>query len=42
MPAARYGELLRATFERDYAPRFARLGIDARPAWDVDPPAGAS
>jgi hypothetical protein len=46
MPAARYGELLRATFERDYAPRFARLGIDARAAWaasgDVDPPVGAS
>lgn len=53
MPAARYAELLRATFERDYAPRFARLGIDARPAWaagrawagmagDVDPPVGAS
>jgi hypothetical protein len=28
MPAARYAAILRATFERDYAPRFARLGID--------------
>jgi hypothetical protein len=33
MPAARYGELLRRTFERDYVPRFARAGIDARAAW---------
>jgi hypothetical protein len=33
MPAARYAELLAATFERDYLPRFRRLGIDARVAW---------
>jgi hypothetical protein len=33
MPAARYGESLRLTFERDYVPRFSRLGIDARAAW---------
>jgi len=33
MPAARYGELLRMTLERDYVPRFSRLGIDARAAW---------
>jgi hypothetical protein len=30
MPPARYGELLQVTFEKDYVPRFARLGIDAR------------
>jgi hypothetical protein len=30
MAAAKYGAVLRATFERDYVPRFARLGIDAR------------
>ena len=33
MAPARYGELLRMTFDRDYVPRFARLGIDARGAW---------
>lgn len=33
MAPARYGELLRMTFERDYVPRFARLGVDARGAW---------
>ena len=33
MAPARYGELLRMTFDRDYVPRFARLGIDARAAW---------
>ena len=33
MPPARYGELLRETFEKDYVRRFARLGIDARAAW---------
>jgi hypothetical protein len=36
MPPARYGELLRVTFEKDYVPRFARLGIDARGAWGTD------
>jgi hypothetical protein len=33
MPPARYGELLRETFEKDYVRRFARLGIDAHAAW---------
>jgi hypothetical protein len=33
MPAARYGEVLSMTLERDYVPRFARFGIDAREAW---------
>jgi hypothetical protein len=33
MPAARYGELLRMTLERDYVRRFAGVGIDARLAW---------
>jgi hypothetical protein len=32
MPAARYGDLLRVAFERDYAPRFARLGIHVDPS----------
>jgi hypothetical protein len=31
MPPARYGELLRETFAKDYVPRFARVGVDARP-----------
>jgi len=34
MAPARYGEVLRTTFERDYVPRFARLAVDARTAWD--------
>ena len=29
-----YREALDKTFERDYLPRFAKLGIDARPAWE--------
>jgi hypothetical protein len=33
MPAARYHEILLRTLERDYVPRFARVGIDARAAW---------
>lgn len=30
MPPARYGQILKASFERDYMPRFAEVGIDAR------------
>ena len=30
MPDARYADLLRVAFERDYAPRFGRLGIETR------------
>jgi len=33
MPAARYGEILARTFERDYVPRFRELGVEARDAW---------
>jgi len=33
LAAPRYGEVLESTFERDYLPRFSRLGIDARPGW---------
>ncbi len=35
MPAARYAEVLWETFDKDYVPRFARLGIDARAAWQA-------
>jgi hypothetical protein len=42
MPAVRYGELLDATFERDYVPRFRRQGIDARAAWGDAAGAGAA
>jgi hypothetical protein len=35
MPPARYDAILALTFERDYVPRFRRLGIDARPAWSA-------
>lgn len=33
MPIARYAAQLEKTFERDYVPRFRRLGFDARAAW---------
>jgi hypothetical protein len=32
-PAADYGAILAATFERDYRPRFTARGIDPAPAW---------
>jgi hypothetical protein len=35
MPAARYAEVLEATLERDYVPRFGTHGIDARSAWQT-------
>jgi len=34
MPSARYGVILNEVLERDYVPRFAARGIDARSAWD--------
>jgi hypothetical protein len=33
MPTAAYGQILQQVFDRDYTPRFARLGIDAAEAW---------
>jgi hypothetical protein len=33
MPPAEYARVLEATLERDWVPRFGRLGIDARAAW---------
>jgi hypothetical protein len=33
MPQAKYGEVLRRTLQRDWVPRFAKLGIDAKAAW---------
>src|SRR5258705_939471 len=33
MPASRYAEVLHRTLERDWVPRFAKLGIDAKGAW---------
>jgi hypothetical protein len=35
VPAARYATVLERAFERDYAPRFTRLGIDAPAAWQA-------
>jgi hypothetical protein len=35
MPVARYAAQLEKTFERDYVPRFAKLGFDARAAWSA-------
>ena len=35
MPRRMYRDILAATFERDYVPRFAKLGIDARRAWSA-------
>ena len=34
MPIARYGEILERTVERDYKPRFERLGIAVDQAWE--------
>jgi len=34
MPTADYAAALRDTLERDYTPRFAEHGIDARKAWE--------
>ena len=33
IPPARYGEILRRTLDRDWVPRFGKLGIDAQGAW---------
>ncbi len=33
MPPARYADVLRRTLERDWVPRFQKLGLDARQAW---------
>lgn len=33
MPTYRYREILLRTVERDYIPRFERVGLDARTAW---------
>ena len=35
IPTARYREILLRSVERDYLPRFARAGIDARTAWST-------
>jgi hypothetical protein len=35
MAAAEYADALRECLERDYVPRFAEYGIDARAAWDA-------
>jgi hypothetical protein len=35
MPIARYAAQLEKAFERDYVPRFAKLGFDARAAWSA-------
>ena len=35
LPPARYGEILHRTVERDWVPRFARIGIDAQRAWEA-------
>ncbi len=37
MPVAKYGAQLEKTYQRDYVPRFAKVGIDARVAWDASP-----
>ena len=35
MAPSAYAEVLTRTVERDYVPRFAALGVDARRAWDA-------
>ena len=37
MPTARYAEILTRAVERDYAPRFAKRGFDAKKAWASRP-----
>jgi hypothetical protein len=37
MAPAKYGEVLRRSLERDWIPRFAKLGFDAKKAWSPDP-----
>lgn len=34
MAPARYGTVVERTWERDWKPRFAKLSIDAAPAWE--------
>jgi hypothetical protein len=41
MPAPDYARALHETLERDYVPRFADHGIDARAAWNADGAPGA-
>lgn len=36
MPMADYADAVRETLERDYVPRFADYGLDARGAWDAE------
>jgi hypothetical protein len=38
MARGRYGEVLERAVERDYVPRFQRLGFDARAAWQAKLP----
>jgi hypothetical protein len=33
MPPAKYADCLRRTLERDWIPRFKKLGLDAKAAW---------
>jgi len=35
MPIAKYRDMLERTLERDYRPRFKRLGFDADSAWEA-------
>lgn len=37
MPPAKYVEVLRRALDRDWVPRFQRLGFDARRAWAATP-----
>jgi hypothetical protein len=41
MPASKYAAVLSRAVERDWVPRFARLGFDARSAWDAASSAAA-
>lgn len=37
MAPAKYGDVLRRTLERDWVPRFAKVGFDAKRAWSALP-----
>lgn len=42
MPLASYRDMVERTYERDYRPRFTKLGVDVESAWDAAVKLGAS
>ena len=42
MPLASYRNMVERTYERDYRPRFTKLGVDVESAWDAALKLGAA